>query len=155
MKRSLFLLLIITFLFLGCSINKQPLFLRVENIELIETNSNFITVEANAYFNNPNDVGGTLKSDEINVLVNDIEVANVSSEDFKVPAKKEFSIPLRVTINTNKILKAKNNNVLESLLKSVLNKSIKIQYKGDIVYKTFGFSYTYAIDETEHVKLKF
>lgn len=155
MKRSLFLLLIITFLFLACSINKQPVFLKVENIELIEANSNFITVKANAYFNNPNDVGGTLKSDKINVFVNDLKLANVSSEDFKVPAKKEFSIPLLVTINTNKILKAKADNVLGSLLNSVLNKSIKIQYKGDIIYKTFGFSYTYAIDETEHVKLKF
>jgi hypothetical protein len=153
--KNLFLLIMLTFSVLACSVHEQPVFLRIENIELVEATSKFITVKADAYFKNPNDLGGSLKSDEISVLVNDIKVAQVSSEDFNIPARKAFSAPLKVIISTDSLLKTSSNNILGSLLNSVLNKSIKVQYKGDIIYKTFGFSYTYPIDETENVKIKF
>ncbi|OUR95144.1 hypothetical protein A9Q87_00820 [Flavobacteriales bacterium 34_180_T64] len=153
--RNLFLLLTITVFCTSCSIKEKPVFLRVENIEVLDANLELITVKADAFFENPNDIRGSLKSDEIAVFVNDVKIAKVSSEDFKVPAKKEFSIPLTVNISTDSILKGDSQSIFSSLLNSVLSKSLKVQYKGDIVYKTLGFSYAYPIDETETVKIKF
>ena len=149
--KKLIILLTISICFLSCTIKEKPEFLRVENINVQESNSEFIVLTADAFFNNPNTVGGTLETDGITITVNNMEVGTVSSKAFKVPAKKEFSIPLSANIPTKKLL---NLNNLSSLLSSVLNKSMKVQYKGDIKYKIFGFSHKYTVDEIEDIKIK-
>ena len=35
-----------------------------------------------------------------------------------------------------------------------MSKKIKVQYKGQIKYKVFGFSHRYDVDKTENVKIK-
>lgn len=149
--KKLIILLTITVCFLSCKITDKPEFLRVENIQVTDSNSDFIVLTADAFFNNPNSVGGKLETEGIVVTVNNIEVATVSSKAFNVPAKKEFSIPLSANIPTKKIL---NLNNLSGILNSMLNKSMKVQYKGEIKYKVFGFSHKYAVDEIENVKIK-
>lgn len=142
--------LIITFI--SCSVNEKPEFLRVENIKVLESTSKTITLTADALFMNPNDIKGELKTDEIKVFINDNEMASVSTESFKVPAKKEFSIPLKAIVPTDSLFSDKS---LSGLLGSFFSKKMKVQYIGDIKYKVFGFSHTYAVDETEEVKIKF
>ena len=137
--------------FISCSVKEKPEFLRVENIKVSESTSEYVSLTADAFFNNPNDIGGELKTDSIHVLVNDMKMATVSSESFDVPAKKEFSIPLQANIPTKRIF---NSNNLEGLFNSLLNKKVKVQYIGDIKYKVLGFSHTYSIDKTENVKIK-
>jgi len=149
--KKLIILLTISICFLSCTIKEKPEFLRVENINVQESNSEFIVLTADAFFNNPNTVGGTLETEGITITVNNMEVGTVSSKAFKVPAKKEFSIPLSANIPTKKLL---NLNNLSGLLSSVLNKSMKVQYKGDIKYKIFGFSHKYTVDEIEDIKIK-
>ena len=149
--KKLIILLTITASVLSCTVKEKPEFLRVENIEVADSNSEFIVLTANAFFNNPNSVGGKLQTEGITITVNDLEVATVSSKEFDVPAKKEFSIPLSANIPTKKVL---NLNNLGGLLNSVLNKSMKVHYKGEIKYKILGFSHKYQVDETEDVKIK-
>lgn len=149
--KPLIILSTILLLVFGCSIKEKPVFLNVENIKVLESTSNHITVTADALFLNPNDIGGELKTDEIKVFVNENEMASVSTKSFKVPAKKEFSIPLQANIPTDSIF---SNKSIGGLIGSLFSKKIKIQYKGDIVYKLLGFSYTYNIDKTEDVKIK-
>lgn len=149
--KKLIILLTITCCFLSCKFKEKPEFLRVENIAVAESNSEFIVVTADAFFNNPNSVGGKLETEGIIITVNGIEAATVSSKEFDVPAKKDFSIPLSANIPTSKIL---NLNNLGGLLSSVLNKTVKVQYQGEIKYKVFGFSHKYNIDEIEDVKIK-
>ncbi|GAA3625458.1 hypothetical protein [Flavivirga jejuensis] len=149
--RNIIILSTILFIFFSCSVNEKPEFLYVKNIKVQESTSKHITFTADAFFVNKNDIGGELKTDEIKVFVNDNEMANISTKSFKVPAKKEFSIPLKVNIPTDSIFSDKN---LSRLLGSLFNKKMKVQYKGDIIYKALGFSYTYNIDETENVKIK-
>ena len=135
----------------GCKVKEKPEFLRVENIKVLESTANSVTLTADAFFINPNDIGGELKSDGIKVFVNDNEMATVSSENFKVPAKKEFSIPLKAVIPADSIFSGKN---IGDLIGSLFSKKMKVQYKGDIKYKALGFTYTYEIDKTEDVKIK-
>lgn len=134
----------------NCGVKEQPVFLRVENIKVLESTSTQLTLTADAFFMNPNHIGGELRSDGIKVYVNDNEMAHVSSESFKVPAKKEFSIPLKANIPVDSIFSNKN---IGGLIGSLFSKSLKVQYKGDIKYKALGFTYTYDIDETESVKI--
>ena len=153
--RKLILLLTLTITLVSCSVKEKPIFKGIDDIEVVDSNSEIITLTATALFENPNDVGGNLKSDDISIFVNDIKLAKLSSESFDVPARKEFIIPLKVDISTDSILKLRGTDAIGSLISSLLKKEIKVQYKGDIVYKTFGFSYTYAVDETEMVKLEY
>ncbi|WCO00527.1 LEA type 2 family protein [Psychroserpens ponticola] len=150
--KKLIILSTLVFTFISCSVKEKPKFLRVENIKVLESTSKTITLTADALFMNPNDIGGELKTDGIKVIVNGNEMASVSTESFKVPAKKEFSIPLRADVPTDSLFSDKN---LSGLLGSLFNKKMKVQYKGDIKYKVLGFSHTYTVDETEDVKIKF
>jgi hypothetical protein len=150
MKKTI-LLSITLFTILSCKVNEKPEFLRVENIEVLESTRNHVTLKADAFFINHNNVSGELETEEIKVFVNGNEMGHVSSESFKVPAKKEFSIPLKAKVSTDSLFSNKN---LSGLLGSLLNKNLEVQYIGDIKYKVFGFSHVYKVDRTEKVKIK-
>ena len=150
MKR-LIILSTILLTFFSCSVTEKPEFINIKNIKVLESNSKFITITADAIFINPNDIGGELKTDAIKVFVNDTEMASISTKNFEVPAKKEFSIPLQANIPTDSLF---SNKSLGNLIGSLFSKKIKVQYKGDIKYKVFGFSHSYEVDQTEDIKIK-
>lgn len=137
--------------FISCTVKEAPVFVSVKNIEVLEANENFLLLKGDALFKNPNDIGGKLQADGIKVFVNGNEMATISSESFKVPAKNEFTIPLKVEIPTDSIF---SNNNLSGLIGSLFSKKMKVQYVGEIKYKVFGFSHSYNVDETETVKIK-
>lgn len=149
--KKLIILLTLYFGFYSCTVTEKPQFVGLGNIEVLESNSKHITIGANALFINPNDIGGKLKTDEIKVFINDNKIATVSTESFNVPAKKEFSIPLKTKVPTDSLFSNKN---IGSLLGSLFSKKVKVQYKGDIKYKVLGFSHSYTIDKTENIKIK-
>lgn len=151
MIKKLTILSTIVLMVVSCKVKEKPEFLRVENIKVLESNAESVTLTADAFFLNPNDIGGELKSDGIKVFINDNEMATVSSESFKVPAKKEFSIPLKANIPADSIFSGKN---IGGLIGSLFSRNLKVQYKGDIKYKALGFTYTYEVDKTENVKIK-
>lgn len=153
MKKILYFVLICVVLS-NCSIKKRPIFIKVDEIQFLSMKTDTIRLQANAFFKNENDIGGKLSTEEIKVFVNGAEVARVSSEEFKVPANKEFSIPLHVVIPTNKVFENNKGGILGGILSSLLNKKIDVRFKGDIKYKVLGFSNTYSIDKTEEVKIK-
>ncbi|MDG1729071.1 MAG: hypothetical protein P8K68_12815 [Algibacter sp.] len=150
--KKLIILSTICSLFMSCSINEKPQFIAIENIKVLESTSKYITFSADAHFINPNDISGELQTDEIKVFVNNNEMASVSTESFQVPAKKEFSIPLKTNIPTDSIF---SNKSIGGLIGSLFSKKVKVQYKGEIKYKVLGFSHYYNIDQTEDVKIKF
>ena len=139
----------------SCSVKEYPVFIKVDNVKLIAVASDTIRLQANAYFQNPNDVGGKISTDEIKVIINGAEVAQVSSDEFKVPARNEFSIPLKIVIPSKRIFENNKNGILGGLINSIFKKSIKVTFKGDLKYKVFGFSNTYPVDITKDLKIKF
>jgi hypothetical protein len=152
-KMKHFLILSTLFLtFSACTISEKPEFIALQNFEVIESTSKQITLQADALFKNPNDVGGTLETEGIAVVVNGNNLAKVSSKSFNVPAKKDFTIPLKAIIPTDSLY---SNNNLSGLLGSLLTKKMKVQFKGELKYKVFGFSHIYDIDEIQDIELKF
>ena len=109
-------------------------------------------MSADALFINPNDVGGSLKTDDLRIYINDKQVATVISEEFEVPKKQNFKIPLTVVVSTDSIIDKKS---IGGLFSSLISQQMKVQYKGDINYKVFGYSSSYSIDETQNIKIKF
>ena len=151
--KNLVYFLVFFFLITACSVKKNPVFLKVDDVKVLSFKMDTIRLQANAYFKNENNVGGKISTDEIRVLVDGVTMAQVSSEEFKVPANKEFAVPLKVVIPSKKIFSNKGG-ILGGLLNSVLNNSLKIQFKGDIKYKILGFSKIYTVDKTEELKIK-
>ncbi len=151
MKNILYFILLII-LISSCSVNKQPTFIKVDKVKVASFSGDTIRLKAEAFFTNPNDVGGKISTDEIKVIVNGAEVAQVSSEEFKVPARKNFTIPLVVVIPARKVFENNKNGILGGLLNSFLKKSIQVQFKGDIKYKVFGYSNVYPVDQIQEIK---
>lgn len=149
-KRFLFISIFFTLLF-NCTVTEQPEFIGLENIKMVNSNIQSITLKADALFINPNDVGGSLKTDDLKVYINETEVATVVSDEFDVPSKKNFTIPLIVSVATDSIIDKKS---LGGLLGSLISQKLKVQYKGDIKYKVLGYSSTYSVDETQELKVK-
>ncbi|MBT8278082.1 MAG: hypothetical protein KJO41_03705 [Bacteroidia bacterium] len=150
MRKLAFLLTTIA-LILSCSVKEKPEFLGVENIKIMDATFENFTVSADALFKNPNSVGGQLSAKNIVVYINDNQTAILSSEEFDVPAKDLFSIPLVVNIPSDSLF---NKNSLGGILGSLFSENIKVQYKGDIKYKVYGFTYTYPLDKIENIKIK-
>ena len=136
---------------ISCTIKESPEFIGIKNIKVLESSKTFVTIEAEGLFKNPNDIGGKLKADGIKVYVNGNEMATVNSGSFDVPAKEEFTIPLKVNIPTDSIFSNKN---IGGLIGSLFSQKIEVKYQGKIKYKVFGFSHSYPVDETENIKIK-
>ncbi len=150
-KLTILLLIMLT---ISCSVKEKPIFIKVDDIKLVESNSRNLTLTANALFNNPNDIGGLLNTEGVNVYVNDILMGFVSAEEFKVPANENFKVPLQIDIDPKKLFDKNLNGFLGGLLNSVMNQSLTVKYEGVINFKTFGFTYKYPISKTEAIKIK-
>ncbi|MDP5107103.1 MAG: LEA type 2 family protein [Polaribacter sp.] len=154
MKKGLYFLGLFLLMY-SCSVKKPPVFLKVDDIKLISYASDTIRLNANAYFENPNDVGGKISTDEIKVIINGVEVAQVLAEDFKVPARKDFTIPLLVNIPSKNIFANKKDIFLGGLINSIITNKVKVQFKGNLRYTVFGFQKEFLVDKTEEIKIKF
>jgi hypothetical protein len=141
--------------FFSCSVKKAPVFLKVDDIKIINITSDTIRLGANAYFNNPNDVGGKMYTDQIKVIINDAAIAQVSSDVFKIPSRKDFTIPLKIAIPSKQIFENKKNGILGGLLNVLTNKPVKVQLKGNLNYVVLGFKKEFIIDTIEEIIIKF
>ncbi len=101
----------------SCSISKKPEFKYVDNIEVKNVSMRNITLKADAVFNNSNHIKVKLPIDSIHIFVDNIDVGARSSQEFDVPSKNEFTIPLEGTFSLSKVYK--KNNVLGSALKVI------------------------------------
>ena len=149
--RKFLILLFFSILITSCKVNEAPEFIAVDNIQVVDATTEKLILSADAHFKNPNDVGGKLSTENIVVYVNEVETAKIMTEEFEVPAKEDFTIPLVAEVPTDSILSDKS---IGGLLASLFSEKLQVRYKGDIKYKVFGFSSTYSIDQSEEVKIK-
>lgn len=150
--RKYAILLTLIVLSVSCSVKEKPEFLAINNIKFIDATEKTVTISADANFKNPNSISGKLSTEKIDVFVNDVIIATLTSEEFEVPAKDLFTIPLIVNVPTDSIFNTKS---FEGLIGSLFSKKVKVQYKGELKYKVFGFSHIYVVDKTEEVKFKY
>ncbi|AXT63488.1 hypothetical protein D1816_25145 [Aquimarina sp. AD10] len=153
MKRPLLLLTIFIFL-TACSLSKKPEFKYVDAIVIKNASIRDVTIKANAIFDNPNRLNGKLSIEDFHVFVDNIDVGTISAQEFDIPAKSEFTIPLEGTFSLSKIYKNNKNSILNSVLKVIQTDSLNIEYKGTIRYHLGSFSYPYKINKQQQVSIK-
>ncbi|EAR11566.1 hypothetical protein PI23P_00130 [Polaribacter irgensii 23-P] len=153
MKNSIYFLCF-TLLISSCSVQKEPVFVKVDNLEIVSFALDTIKLKAAAFFENPNTVGGIISADEVKIFVNGAQVAQVFLEPFKVPRNKAFSIPLIANIPTKNLWSSNKKGLLGGLLNSLLTKKVTVQIKGNLQYVVFGFKRVFLIDKTQEIKVK-
>jgi len=151
--KKLLLLSTIFSIIISCSTPKKPVFKYVSNIEVKNVSMRNVTIKADAVFNNPNNLNGKLSIDDIHIFVDNIDVGTISSQEFNIPSKKEFTIPLEGKFSLSKIYKENKNTILNSLLKMAQTDSLLIKYRGNIRYHLGNFSYPYKINKEQKVSL--
>ncbi|MDT7833008.1 LEA type 2 family protein [Flavobacteriaceae bacterium S356] len=153
MKKA-FILITSLLVLASCAVTKKPVFVKVDNVKIIDLSKKTITLGADAFFKNPNDIGGKFYTDSIQVWVNGAKLAKVSSEPFKIPARKEFAIPMIVEIPIKRVFENNKNGILGGLVDSFLNKSIKVRYVGNLYFRTLGISKTFPVNTVQEIKIK-
>jgi len=147
--KQITLIFVLLFTLNSCT-NKKIEYQQLENLQILSINSKEITLSADAIFKNPYILGGKVIPEDIIVYVDDKEITKVKSTEFKVPASKEFGIPLEVTIPFDKL--SDSGGILGAVLNSI-GKTHKVTFKGNIYYKVAGIKSTYTINHTEELKL--
>lgn len=100
--------------------------------------NSILTVDLVYY--NPNNFGIQLRSTDLDIFINDNYLGH-SSQDFQVaiPKRAEFTLPLKVEIDTK--------NALKNVLLTLLNKEVTVKVTGKAklgkgnVYKIFDVNY--------------
>ena len=136
----------------ACSVKKYPIFIKVDAVKITGFSSDTIRLKAAVFFENPTLVKGKISTDEISVFANGVEVAQVFSEEFKVPTKDKFSVPISVKIPIKHIINTSKNNLLEGFIKVLSKKSMNIRIKGSLVYMVYGFKKEILIDKVSRIK---
>ena len=152
MKKIILLFAISIFLF-SCKVSERPEFIKVNSVKLINASHKSFTIQANLQFENKNSVGGTLQAKDIHVFIDNIDVATINTELFKVPKKSEFELPLQTTIPFDKIYKDNKEGILNNVLNILSSKKVMIDYKGDVRYELGAFHYNYPVDCKQEIEL--
>jgi hypothetical protein len=148
MKKILLTISIFVF-FAACDMVKAPDFQGISKIDFKKKDNGKLVLVAYAKYHNPNLLGGKFQVKDIKVYVDDKYFADLNSETYKVPTKKDFEIPLEVDFDAKYF---KKNNILDAL-NSLINNKLKVHYKGKIVYVSHGLNIPYQLDYEQEVKI--
>ena len=154
MMRKICCLMIFSVLFFSCTFTEQPAFIKIKNVRVEKANLTKVIVNADALFENLNDIGGNLELNKLEVFANGIKVSNISTKKFKVPIKDRFSIPIKISFSPKQVFDDHKKGFPANIFKSVKNKKIILLYKGVITYSLGDFSYDYDINYSQKVSLK-
>jgi len=153
MKKIYYVLFLVLIIF-SCTFTEQPNFIKIKNVRVEKANLTKVVINADALFENLNDIGGNLELNKLEVFANNIKVSTISTKKFKVPIKDNFSIPIKVSFSPKQIFDDHKKGFPLNIFKSIKNKKITILYKGVITYSLGDFSYDYDINYSQKIVLK-
>ena len=149
MKSTILFAFILIFL-ASCTFEEAVKFEKINNVKLTSVEDGMVNLTAEAYFYNPNDIGGKLKSIDLEVLLTNSSLARISQQEHLViEENSSFSIPFKASFAMEDI----QQGFLDNLLSIVSGKKIKLHFKGEIKISTWGFTQTVPVDYYEEVKL--
>jgi len=148
MKKT-YLILFLVGLFTACSMVKAPEFKGITGIDFKKNDEGKLVLVAYAKYHNPNLLGGKFKVKDVKVYVNDKYFANLNSETYKVPTKRDFELPLEVDFDASYF---KKGNILDAV-NNLLNNKLKVKYEGKIYYVSHKLNIPYEVDYEQEVKI--
>ena len=156
MKYTLILLtLIASTLFISCNnlTLEDPTLESIEDVDIKEMSKDLIDMDAHLVINNPNGVALDLASADLDVLVDNIVIANIKQTlDANMPAKAEFKLPVKITMDLAKLYKSNPLTALTKGLQIMSDKKLEVQFKGNIKAGKGVAKLTVDVDQVEIVK---
>ncbi len=149
MKKLSLLSLLALFILGSCNMVKAPEFKGITGIDFKKNDQGKLVLVAYAKYHNPNLLGGKFQVKDVKVYVNDKYFANLNSETYKVPTKRDFELPLEVDFDASYF---KKNNLMDAI-NNLLNNKLKVQYKGKIYYVSHKLHIPYEVDYEQEVKI--
>jgi LEA14-like dessication related protein len=150
MKQGLFFSFIVLTGLSSCDKPESPQFKYLENVVVELESLSSANLHAEAVLYNPNKNTITIKSADINILVDDKTIA-VLEQDFNIKAagNMEFTIPLDVKIK----LKDLNLNSIGAALGLIGAGGQEIHYLGKIRVKAYGVPFSVKVDYRDNINL--
>ena len=156
MKYTLAILtLIASTLFISCNnlTLEDPTLERIEDVDINEMSKDHIDMDAHLIINNPNGVALDLASADLDVIVDNIVIANIKQTlDATMPAKAEFKLPVKITMDLAKLYKNNPLTALSKGLQIMSDKKLEVQFRGNIKAGKGIAKLTVDVDQIEIVK---
>ena len=134
----------------GCTRPEEaPEFLGVRNIKVNKVEKTTAHLNAEAYFNNPNDVKMTLRKIDVDVTMEGEKIGSIDqSTRIKIPPQSDFKVPLDATFNIGDV------GVLNSILGMLGGKKMKVRYEGHVKVTMHGIPMRVPVDYEDEIKLR-
>lgn len=153
MKKYSFTLISFIIVLSACNKPKEPVFKKLNQVRVNALKKSETMVSANAVYENPNDFGGTLVYTDLDVYLDDIKIARIKQkEDIKIEPNSDFSIPLSIIIDREK-LKKENKGWLKSALKQIGSEGANLRFDGYFTVELLSADIDIPMEYTEKVKL--
>ncbi len=151
MKQGLFFSFLVLVGLSSCQKPESPQFKYLDNVVVELESLSSANLHAEAVLHNPNKNTITIKSADIDIIV-DEKVIAVLEQDFDIKAngEQDFTIPLDVKIK----LKDLNLNTIGTALGLIGESGQEIHYLGKIKVKAYGVPFSVKVDYKDNINLK-
>ena len=142
------LIVVFFFALVACKSHEDVEFRGIQIRGVTGSEGSIVTVKADAILFNPNEVKGKVRSIDVAVLYKGVEVAEVNQlSKTKVPGNAEFSVPLVLKVDMDKL----NTDFLSQLTNILSKKGIDLQFVGNVKVSIHGFGYKVPVDHSESI----
>jgi len=151
MKQGLFFSLLLLIGLSACNKPESPQFKYLDNVVVELESLSSANLHAEAVLHNPNKNTITIKSADIDILVDEKVIAILEQDyDIKASGNQDFTIPLDVKIK----LKDLNLNAIGTALGLIGDSGQEIHYLGKIKVKAYGVPFSVKVDYKDNINLK-
>lgn len=152
--KPLVFLFSIAVLFTACSTPKSPDFKTIKNARVISVSGTNYTVSADAYYNNPNSIGGELLGLELDVFIDDKKATHLSqTKSAVIQPETEFVVPITFTADIKEII-GSDGGFLKDMFKKLMNQELDVKYQGHLLVRFAGYDFKVPVNYTETVSTK-
>lgn len=142
--KAILVVLALSLFFTACTTLKAPGFLGVGNIDVARAGLKSTTLKLDLFFNNPNNAKAKLTGGSGQVWLDQTLLGNFLLDTaVSIPARADFSVPVKLTIEMKKVLQHSLQVMLSdslpirlageaSVSKGALRKKIPLSYQGKI-----------------------
>ena len=143
MKKLLPLLIIISAFLCSCSLFKEPVFERLNKVELLELNPDFTSVDLSIVIKNPNWYGITVKTLTVDITdTNSLKLGNiVMTQPLKISKHTSDTVNFNILMETRKVTR----------LISHFAPNVEFIVKANVHAKVFGISKRVRIQQKQSI----
>lgn len=135
------MIILLAFLLPSCMRYQDIKFVGIEHVKMGKIGMNETTMEMNLIFNNPNKLGAMLNNAGGKAWIQDIYIGDfLLNEDVKIPARSDFSVPVRLKVNMKDLLANSLSLITRDSVNIRLDGNARLS-KGSII-KNFPLRYS-------------